>query len=110
MRKLCHHDRKKTADGSWKRLGAFEILSISGGKETVLRELEGVPEGAWSGPRVLGVQSGEMPVQRPLREGVEKMMRGPWLDAQLVRALSQCDKVVGLIPGQGTYNNQPINA
>ena len=30
--------------------------------------------------------------------------------AQLIRMLSQHAKVVGLIPGQGTYKNQPINA
>ena len=30
--------------------------------------------------------------------------------AELVGALSQCTKVVGLIPGQGTYENQPMNA
>ena len=32
-----------------------------------------------------------------------------WL-AQLVRAPSQYTNVAGLIPGQGTYMNQPMNA
>ena len=35
---------------------------------------------------------------------------GPGWVAQLVRALSRYAKVVGLIPGQGTYRNQPVNA
>ena len=30
--------------------------------------------------------------------------------AQLVRALAQCAEVVGGIPGQGIYENQPMNA
>ena len=30
--------------------------------------------------------------------------------AQLVRALSQYAKVAGLIPRQGTYEKQPMNA
>ena len=30
--------------------------------------------------------------------------------AQLVRVLSQYTKVMGLIPSQGTYKNQPMNA
>ena len=33
---------------------------------------------------------------------------GPGQIAQLVRALSQYAKVVGLIPGQGTYKKQPM--
>ena len=35
---------------------------------------------------------------------------GPGQVAQLVRASSQYDKVVGSIPGQGIYKNQPMNA
>ena len=35
---------------------------------------------------------------------------GPGHVAQLVRALSRYAKVLGLIPGQGTYENQPMNA
>ena len=35
---------------------------------------------------------------------------GPGQVAQLVRASSQCTKVVGSIPAQGTCKNQPMNA
>lgn len=34
----------------------------------------------------------------------------PWLGFSLVRALSPYTKVVGSIPGQGTYKIQPMNA
>ena len=34
---------------------------------------------------------------------------GPGWVAQLLGALSQQAKVAGLIPGQGTYKNQPMN-
>ena len=33
-----------------------------------------------------------------------------WLCTQVVRALFPYAKVVGLIPGQGTYKDQPMNA
>ena len=34
----------------------------------------------------------------------------PWLGVQLVRAPSRCTKFVDLIPSQGTYKNQLMNA
>ena len=33
----------------------------------------------------------------------------PGRESQLVRVLSQCTKVRGLVPGQGTYKKQPMN-
>ena len=40
----------------------------------------------------------------------KEFQSGPGWVAQLVRASSLCTKVVGLIPSQGTYKNQPMNA
>ena len=36
--------------------------------------------------------------------------KGPGRVSQLVRASSWYTKVAGLIPGQGTYKNQPVSA
>ena len=41
---------------------------------------------------------------------MKEMSLSPGWVAQLVRVLSQYAKVVGLISGQGTYKNQPMNA
>ena len=45
------------------------------------------------------------PTPRPF---IIKMQRCPGLVAQLVRVSSPYAKVVGLMPGQGTYKNQPV--
>ena len=43
-------------------------------------------------------------------DAFKKLYLGPGQVAQLVRALSQCAKVEGLITCQGTYKKQPMNA
>ena len=42
--------------------------------------------------------------------GSEHFPEIPGWVVQLVRAFSQYAKVVGLIPGQSTHKNQPVNA
>ena len=39
-----------------------------------------------------------------------KEQKSPGRVAQLVEALYQCPRLVGSIPGQGTYKTQPMNA
>ena len=56
---------------------------------------------------------GESRRRRGDKEGTERKKEKrniPGWVAQLVRASSQYAKVVGLIPGQDTYKNQPTNA
>ena len=40
----------------------------------------------------------------------ERNISWPWPGARLVRASSQCTKVTGSIPSQGTCKNQPMDA
>ena len=49
--------------------------------------------------------------QKHYKSGISNTKEGYGLGqvAQLVRALYRYIKVAGLIPGQGTYKNQPIN-
>ena len=44
------------------------------------------------------------------KNNIKKVNCGPGQVAQLVRAFSRYAKVVGSIPSQGPYMNQPINA
>ena len=39
---------------------------------------------------------------------IKPLHQDPGQAAQLVKASSQCTKVAGLIPSQGTYKNQPM--
>ena len=43
-----------------------------------------------------------------LSQSIKRKDLGPGWVAQLVRTSSRYAKAVGLIPGQGTYKNQPI--
>ena len=50
------------------------------------------------------------PHTREYQSDLKKEIPGPGQVAHLVRALSPYAKVVGSIPSQGSYKNQPMNA
>ena len=54
------------------------------------------------------VHFGNYVLQRQIEKAGKGKEKSPGCVAQLVRALSQNAKVVGSIPDQGTYKNQPI--